>query len=225
MKKVILYPWLAVIMLLSFAGATNVYAGAVLDAPPAEASPADRYIFFMHGKIVEKKGLPARSKRYGDYQYKAMLNALADEGFTVISEARARGTDVYDYAVKVAAQVDDLLGKGVPARNITVSGFSKGGRMTALISSLLENDAINYVILAGCRESDIDEYQLRLHGRVLSIYDRDDDYFGSCDALFATGGDALASDELVLTIGGGHGVFYRPLDAWVQPLTDWAAMK
>jgi hypothetical protein len=115
-----------------------------------------------------------------------------------------------------------LIDKGVPAINITVSGYSKGGRMTAVVSSLLANKQINYVILAGCRESDISQYNLKLTGRVLSIYDKGDDQFGSCSALFKTGGEDLVSDEIVLTLGKGHGAFYSPRKEWVEPMVKWA---
>jgi len=202
--------------------ALNAQASNILNAPPDEVSQTDRYIFFMHGKIVEKKGLPAKSKKYGSYHYKKMLKSIANGGFVVISEARGKDTDINDYSAKVVGQVNELISKGVPPKNITVSGFSKGGRMTAVISSLLTNKDINYVILAGCREGDISQYDLKLSGRILSIYDKNDDSFGSCDELFATGKDDVVSNEIVLTIGDGHGVFYSPRDEWVDPLIEWA---
>lgn len=202
--------------------AKSALAGDILTAPPDEVSQTDGYLFFMHGKIVEKKGIPARSKQYGSYEYKKMLKSVAKEGFVVISEARRKDTDIYDYSSKIVGQVNGLISKGVPPKNITVSGFSKGGRMTAVISSLLANKDINYVILAGCRESDISQYNLQLSGRILSIYDKNDDSFGSCDSLFATGKDNVVSNEIVLTIGKGHGVFYSPRDEWIEPLVEWS---
>jgi len=202
--------------------AFNTQGGEILKSPPDEVNPTDKYLFFMHGKIVEKKGLPARSKKYGSYQYKDMLKALADKGFIVISEARGKGTDIYDYSSEIVGQVNGLISKGIPPRNITVSGFSKGGRMTAVVSSLSANKDVNYVILAGCRGSDISQYDLHLNGRILSIYDKNDDRFGSCDELFTVGDESLVSNEIVLTTGKGHGVFYMPRDEWIEPLVDWA---
>ena len=200
-------------------------AGEVLVAPPGDVSQTGRYLFFMHGNIVEKKGLPARSKEYGSYEYEKMLAAFADGGLVVISEVRRGDTDIHAFASRVAGQVRTLLDKGVPAQHITVSGFSKGGRMTALVSSLLANRDIHYVILAGCKESDIPRYHLELRGHVLSIYDRNDDRFGSCSALFATGGKDLVSQEIVLTTGRGHGVFYSPRKEWVEPLISWSQQQ
>jgi hypothetical protein len=219
-----LCPYLkSIYIILAFSlPAISVQAGVILDALPDDVSKTDKYLFFMHGNIVEKKGLPAKSKEYGAYEYESMLNAFSNDGLVVISEVRRKDTDINEFASRVAGQVKTLIDKGVPASNITVSGYSKGGRMTAVVSSLLANKQINYVILAGCRESDISEYNLKLTGRVLSIYDKGDDQFGSCSALFETGGEDLVSHEIVLTLGKGHGAFYSPRKEWVEPMVNWA---
>ena len=222
MNKPYLSLKIAFIILGSGLIAKSVLAGDILTGPPEEVSQADRYLFFLHGKIVEKKGLPARSKKYGSYEYKKILKSIAEKDFVVISEARGKDTDLYNHSSKIVEQVNGLISKGVPPKNITVSGFSKGGRMTAVISSLLANKDINFVILAGCRGSDISQYNLQLSGRILSIYDKNDDSFGSCNSLFATGKDNVVSNEMVLTIGKGHGVFYSPRDEWIEPLAEWA---
>jgi len=198
------------------------YADLIHKSTPVKINTEDRYLFFMHGKIVEKKGIPASSKRYGDYDYMDMLDSFASHGFNVISEARSSGTDVHDYAYKVAKQVEGLISSGVPASHITVSGFSKGGRMTLIVSSLLNHKDINYVVLAGCRLSNRYDYDLNPSGRVLSIYDSSDDRFGSCSEVFTEGKDNLKSNEIVLNTGDGHGVFYTPIAEWVVPMMSWA---
>jgi hypothetical protein len=200
----------------------TVCAGSIQESIPSSPNIDSRYIFFLHGKIVEKKGDPATSRKYGDYEYKNMLKTFEESGFEVISEVRSSGTDIYDYSAKVAEDVDKLISSGVPAKNITVSGFSKGGRMTLVVSSLLGNKDINYVVLAGCRSSDIDNLDLSPSGRVLSIYDSDDDKFESCAEIFSSGDKDLVSKEIVLDIGDGHGVFYNPIDEWVKPLVSWS---
>ena len=53
---------------------------------PARIDPAAKYLFYLHGKIIEDQGLPAISPDYGEYQYAAILQALAGHGFHVISE-------------------------------------------------------------------------------------------------------------------------------------------
>ena len=200
----------------------NKYADFIHQSIPEKMPIHSHYLFFMHGKIVEKKGIPATSKLYGDYQYQSMLNRFASNGFHVISETRSRGTDIYDYASKVAEQVEQLIDIGVPASNITISGFSKGGRITLVVSSLLKNKDINYVVLAGCRTSDIYKFNLKPSGRVLSLFDEDDDRFESCSEIFLEGQHNLQSKEIILNIGDGHGVFYSPITEWVEPMMKWA---
>jgi hypothetical protein len=200
----------------------NKHADLIYTSTPASINAEAHYLFFMHGKIVEKKGLPASSGRYGDYDYFDMLDSFASYGFNVISEARGSGTDVHDYAYKVAKQVEKLISSGVPASHITVSGFSKGGRMTLIVSSMLNLKDINYVVLAGCRLSNRYDYDLNPSGRVLSIYDSSDDTFGSCSRVFAEGKGNLETNEIVLNTGDGHGVFYTPIDEWVAPMMSWA---
>ena len=205
---------------LGYAGCA--YSGSIHESLPNNIDPEKRYLFFLHGKIIEKKGVPARSKKYGSYEYREMLKTFSSGGFEVISETRGKYTDILEYSSQVAADVEKLIGAGVPGKNITVSGFSKGGRMTLVVSSLLGDRNVNYVILAGCRSTDIDGYDLRLVGRVLSIYDSNDDKFESCSEIFSAGGDGLEANEIVLSVGDGHGVFYRPLDEWVKPMIEWA---
>ena len=49
----------------------NVFAGEVLDAPPDQPDPSVKYLFYMHGRHVERHGAD------GDYEYSEILNALA----------------------------------------------------------------------------------------------------------------------------------------------------
>lgn len=200
----------------------NKYADFIHTSVPANINPESRYLFFLHGKIVEKQGLPATSRLYGYYDYYGMLDTFASEDFNVISEVRQSGTEIYDYAHNVAEQVEQLLNLGVPESHITISGFSKGGRMTLIVSSLLNYKEIRYVILAGCRSTDIENFNLNPSGKVLSIYDLNDDRFESCSDIYSEGKDNLYADEIVLRLGKGHGVFYNPTSEWVTPMIKWA---
>ena len=87
---------------------------------------------------------------------------------------------------------------------------------------MVNNKDVNYVVLAGCRTTDIDNLGLNPVGKVLSIYDSHDDKFESCAEIFAAGDEDLKSNELVLSVGDGHGVFYQPMDEWIQPMLKWA---
>ena len=214
-----------IVILLSLLGVScmqSKYANFIHTSPPDNIDQASYYLFFMHGKIVEKEGVPASSKRYGDYEYHGMLDIFASSGFNVISEARNSGTNIYDYASDIADQVEHLISAGVPASHITISGFSKGGRMTLVVSSLLNNKDLNYVVLAGCRTSNIENFNLRPSGRVLSIFDENDDSFESCSEIFSEGKNNLHAREIILNTGDGHGAFYTPITEWVNPLIKWA---
>jgi hypothetical protein len=95
------------------------------------------------------------------------------------------------------------------------------------ISHLLENEEVNFVILAGCNADTLEylkQNQIPLHGNVLSIYDSVDDLAGSCDELFAfsEGNGLNRHAEIVLHIGTGHGILYKPLDEWILPTVQWA---
>lgn len=194
---------------------------------PVAIDPAQRYLFYLHGKIIEDQGIPAVSPDYGAYEYEAILKKLSDYDFVVISEQRPKNADPLKYAKRVAGQVTVLLQAGVPAKHITVVGASKGAGITVTVSSLLENKEINYVLMGICHPDEVAEFkqnQTVLYGNVLSIYDSVDAYAGSCQDLFSfSAGKGIARhDEIVLHIGAGHGILYKPLDEWILPVVQWA---
>src|SRR5215813_9027351 len=97
----------------------------IFDDVPAKIDPGARYLFHMHGWVVELMG-PAGAVSTG-YWWRWTVEAFADRGFVVISEARSHGTNVQAYALTVARQVARLRAAGVPSDHITVTGMSKGG--------------------------------------------------------------------------------------------------
>ena len=127
-----------------FALSAPAVAGTVEKDVPDAIDSSAKYLFYMHGFAIERGGPRARS-----YDYSGILKELAKRGFVVIGEERSRvRNDVY--ANKVAGQVRKLLAAGVPAKNITVAGHSKGGMITMLVMSMLANPEIAYVNFAGC---------------------------------------------------------------------------
>ena len=196
---------------------------------PASIDPASRFIFYLHGRIIEDVGLPAVSPDFGEYEYAAILKTLEGHGFVVISEQRPRDTDAEVYARRVVGQVDTLLEAGLPAGNITVVGASKGGFIAATISLLLPDPAINYVLIGTCYPDAVEAWNSsgsHFHGNVLTIRDVADlEYAGSCEELFrmSQGKGLGRHEEIVLQEGTGHGILYKPLDAWVLPAVQWAA--
>src|SRR5262249_40375831 len=75
----------------------------IFDEGRAKIDPGARYLFHMHGWVVERYG-PATAVSYG-YNWRWTVEALADREFVVISEARSNDTDVQAYALTVARQV------------------------------------------------------------------------------------------------------------------------
>jgi predicted esterase len=183
-----------------------------------------RYLFYLHGAILENQGANAVSPEYGAYEYENILTTFRKEKFTVISEVRAKNTDVTTYAKKVVGQIDSLLKTGAPAKNITVIGASKGGMMTLYVSSFLKNKDVNFVILAGCF-SDIANStpQINLCGNILSIHEKSDDIGRSCTELKNHSPQAIPHyKEIELNTGLKHGFLYKPLPEWVSPSVKWA---
>jgi hypothetical protein len=194
---------------------------------PVSIDPEQQYLFYLHGKIIEDQGIPAVSPVHGEYAYEAILKTLASYSFVVISEQRSKDADGEAYARKVKDQVGTLLKAGVPANRITIVGASKGAGIAVYVSDMLENGAVNYVLLAICNPDAIAYFkhnQIHLYGNVLSVYDAADELAGSCQELFTAseGKGFLRFDEVRLTIGKGHGILYQPLEAWIAPTVRWA---
>jgi hypothetical protein len=194
---------------------------------PKSVDPTKQYMFYLHGKIIEDQGIPAISPDYGEYEYQAILEKLSSYGFVIISERRAINTDSMEYAERISKQIKVLLDSGVPANNITVVGASKGAGITIFVSYLLQNENINYVIMAICDPATVGELRqngISLYGNVLSIYDSTDELAGSCQELFSfsEGKGISNSKEIILHVGRGHGILFKPLDEWIMPTIQWA---
>jgi len=195
---------------------------------PNSIDPTKRYMFYLHGRILEDQGILAVSPEFGEYRYEEILKTLQSYGFEVISEQRPRNANTWEYAQRTARQVADLLTAGVPPGSITIVGASKGASIAAIASDLVGNPEVNYVLLGTCHQTLVDEWKqegLILSGNVLSIYDyKDDEYSGSCEELFnlAEGKGLSRHNEIVLQVGTGHGILYQPLPEWVLPTVQWA---
>ena len=195
---------------------------------PKSIDPTKRYMFYLHGKILEDQGIPAVSPEFGEYQYEEILKTLQNYGFEIISEQRPKNANSWEYAQRTAGQVSELLAAGVPPGSITVVGVSKGAAIAAVASHLVGNPEVNYVLLGTCHPTLVEDWKqegLILSGNVLSIYDfEDDEYSGSCKELFslAEGKGLNHYNELVLEVGTGHGILYKPLQEWILPTVKWA---
>lgn len=183
-------------------------------------------MLYLHGRIIEDQGIPAVSAEYGEYQYEAILEKLASHGFTIISEQRQKNTDGMTYAERVTRQVTELMSAGVPAKSITVVGASKGAAIAIAVSSFLANKELNFVLMGTCDPETIQfnkQQRLFLYGNILTIRDSVDGFAGSCEELFSfSEGKIKRHEELVLHLGTGHGILYKPLDEWILPTIQWA---
>ena len=213
--------------IIIFTVCTSAVAGTVeKDVPDAIDSNA-RYLFYMHGFAIELGGPRARS-----YNYSGILNDIAKRGFVTIGEKRTRVQNEV-YAEKVAGQVRKLLAVGVPAKNITVAGHSKGGMIAMMVMSMLANPEIGYVNFAGCGRKGsgfgghLQFAQNRAsmaRGLLLSAYDRSDQIAGSCKPALDKMSKAVVTEQ-VLEIGGGHELFYTPKAEWLDILQAWAERR
>lgn len=182
-----------------------------------------KYIFYLHGRIVEDKGENAVSPEFGAYEYRKILDALAARGFVVISETRPKDTDAVEYSAKVGKQINKLIERGVKPANITVVGGSKGGVITHRISFDLKNKNLNFVLLAACGKDYLAQEKPDLYGRVLSIYDyKDNKGAESCAEFFKASKNITESKEIELKSGTGHGIIFHPLPEWLDPTIEWA---
>ncbi len=199
-----------------FALVTPVSPGPIFAEVPADPDPKARYVFYLHGRILETQGRHAVSPDFGPYEYDAILEALAARGLTVVSELRKEGAGA-GFVEMVAAQVRRLKAAGVPSRHISVVGASKGAGMTLQLAAALGDPEMSYVVLAGCSV----ENAAALRGRILSIYDEKDSFQPSCARTFARATRLTARKEIVLKLGVDHGLLYKPYREWVDPAVAW----
>jgi predicted esterase len=154
------------------------------------------------------------------------IDEISSGSAHVISEVRG-DTDPNSYALDLKKQIDHLLAKGVPAKNITVSGFSKGAVIALATASVMNNPEISYILLAGCSDYLNDKCEVaadKAVGRILAIYDSEDDKFGSCSGTISTDNGTVL-EETELDSGKGHKVFRIPkekfIEQWRDPLLGW----
>lgn len=198
-------------------------AATILERVPASPDPSAHYLIYLHGRIIEVQGPDAVSPVFGRYEYHAILEAFGAKGFVVIAELREDGAGT-GFVEHTTAQIRGLIESGVPARHVTVMGFSKGGRLALSVSTLLAQDDVGFAILAGCGSDPAWARELgpRLRGRFLSLYERDDRLSPSCQTLFEHAPQLEEKNEHVFESGLDHGHFYSPRPDWVDRIAAWA---
>jgi hypothetical protein len=203
----------------------NNSQGIITNDAPLKADPKADYLFFLHAKIVEDQGIRPTSPKYGVYEYEEILNTFKNKGFIVISEARPKDTEPEPYVAKLIGQINILLKAGVPPQQITVLGASKGAVIAMITSSRLKNKNVNFVIMSNCNDWVYKNFDIDLQGNILSIYDINDEFGQSCQNFFDKATGLNRHSEIELKIGMGHGVLYKPLKEWVDPVIEWARLR
>ena len=188
---------------------------------PNIIEPEGRYLIYLHGKIIENEGIHAISPEFGPYEYVETLEYFAVAGFNVISEVRSANTDIDAYSDRVVTQINSLLEQGVPSENITVVGFSKGGAIAIFTSSKLRNPHVNFVLIAICGDEVNKIPGLSLAGRILSLYEKSDEYGSSCKPLVERSPNVTGFEEIEFATGLRHGAFYTADPIWLDPLISW----
>lgn len=188
---------------------------------PAEIHANEKYVFYVHGLIVEGDNQMPAHPQYGVYDFPSIKMKLFElGGFNLIAHHRPKNTDVSEYVDLFVSWVDSLMESGVPASSITLIGFSRGSHLTALTADRFNDYDINTVLMAGCSNGDMAfDPPISLSGRLLSIYETTDT-LGPCQKLAARS-QLTTFDEHYITTGLKHGAFYTPLEAWLRPIREW----
>ncbi len=180
-----------------------------------------KYLFYLHGRIIEDQGINAVSEKYGLYQYTKILNTLEQEGLIVKSDARKENTDVIIYAHKIVQEINTLIQSGIAPENITVLGASKGSLIAMLVSTELGNSDLNFILMGNCNDWVLENFDINLQGHILSIYEKSDEFGNSCEAIVANSKQVKTFKEIVLETNLGHGFLYQPLEDWIVPAVEW----
>ncbi len=204
----------------------TLYGQGITPSLPKTIDPAQHYLFYLHGGIVQQQGPDAVSPYYGPYLYFDILDSLSGRGFHVISEVRPRDVDEISYAEMLEGQVDSLLARNVPPKNIILLGASLGAYVALEASLIIDDPDIKYILLGLCSDYAIDHFAERKKefiGQFLSIYEASDEK-GSCAGLFSAGDPSRRApfDEIRLSMGNSHGFLYKPYPEWIDPAVAWA---
>lgn len=183
------------------------------------------YVFFYHGAIAEGTEKNPSSERHGIYDLSGLKQALDSDAYYLVAETREKNANVQAHAQRLADTVSGLIQQGISPSNISIIGFSKGGGIVATAAGLIDNSDIRYALLATCPKDSKAADWPPFTGHLLSMYEKEDAWAGSC--TFLTHGEPKVSafKELALETGLGHGEFYRPQKRWLEPLLAWVAAR
>lgn len=184
-----------------------------------------KYIYYLHGRIIEIQGENAVSEKYGKYELGSIVKALSRENHKVIAEIRTENVNYIEYANKVSKEVDSLVEMGVKPIDITIIGASKGAIIASHISHINLN-LVNYVFLAGNNEYQEKNNDWKFHGQVLCFYDSSDTIAGgNYDYWKNRENYTTKFEQIELKTHLGHGFLYKPLKEWIEPTSKWISTQ
>jgi peptidoglycan/xylan/chitin deacetylase (PgdA/CDA1 family) len=197
-----------------------------LSSTNGQSAAPKKYLFFFHNRFIESHGPLEEHASYGRAEYQEILTRFRDDGFIVMSEKRPANTDEKAYAKTVVAQIDSLLGTGVDPTAITIAGTSKGGNIAQYVSFLAKNTKLNFVFIGSSFKDDMDDPDIALYGRILSITEASDTgrIDLSAQARFKRS-DLKDFKELILHTNLHHGYVFKALDDWIIPTENWATLN
>lgn len=182
---------------------------------------AKSYVFFLHNAFLESNGLNDKHPEYGRVEYKEILDAFSNNGYTVIADIRSNNTNVQQYARKVAMQIDTLIARGAKPENILVVGTSKGGYIAQYVSMYVANPGVSYVFIGACSAGNMSD-DVNYCGNILSIHEKSDKGMGSCEALSKKSSlKVVRFKDIELHTGLKHGFLFRAMPEWLEPCIHW----
>ena len=182
---------------------------------------AQVHIYYLHGRINEEQGRNAVSEKFGKFELDEILKQLNVNNSVIHCEIRTKDTDVKIYATKISREIDSLINSGIPPKNITIVGASKGAIIAMNISSINKHN-INYVFLAGNNDYQEKNNDWKFHGQILCIYDLSDDIAGKNYNYWKEKPNySTIFEQLEIKTNLGHGFLYKPLKEWINPTKEW----
>ena len=187
----------------------------------------ERYIFFLHNRFLEEHELNEEHPEFGRTEYREIIDEFEKNGFKVISEKRNGNVNAREYAIQIVAQIDSLIKNGTKPKKITVVGTSKGGYIAQYVSTLANNQDLNFVFIASFRNSDIQNIpEINFCGNILTIYEKSDPFgVSSLERKKISSCEIKHFKEIELNTGMGHGFLFKPLKEWIEPTKKWANGK
>lgn len=190
---------------------------------PETIDPGKRYVFFLYGQYMDKRG------PRGDLDYYGILDSLEGMGFVVMGGMRGLLSND-GYADNTAADVRALLDAGVPASNITVAGHSKGGFIALMVASKVRDPGVSYAIFAGCSLPGtgyrrpymrfVNRDAERMKGRFVVGWAEDDPLAQTCNEAMDKA--SVTYRNIRLPSGQGHRLFNLPDQTWLSVLAEHA---